>query len=129
MNKQIILLLLLTLTACSTPSEPIETVQGQRNVTYQTATFENLTYTLTRNQSTLSYNVSILTKTGFTSPTAQPSIENNTLTLLIKDAQTDPRVKEALYTTTVTGIITTNSMPQTIQIIDEAGPQNNTITI
>ena len=129
MNKKIVLILLLILAACSTPSEPSEVINGQRNVTYETALFENLTYTLTKKGETLTYNVSILTKTGFISATAQHTLQNNTLTLLIKDAQTDPRVKEALYTTTVTGTIKTRQMPKQIQIINEAGPQNNTIII
>lgn len=129
MNKQLFLItMLLLLSACSTTyNNGVETVHGERNATYETASFDNLSYTFTQNQTTLHYNVTIIAKTGFTSPSAEPQIVNETLILTISDAQTDPRVKEALFRARVTGTVQSERLPTRVEIINEAGPQNNTI--
>ena len=125
-----IILLLLLLTACiSTTETTPETVQGNRNQTYQTANFTDLPYSLRYHNDELTYNVSVLAISSFTQPYAQHEIVNNSLIITVINASEDPQVKPSWYTTTVTGTISARKIPSSIQIKNEAGLLNDTITL
>ena len=128
MNQRLyILVALITITACAHPAA--QEIRGERNIAYKTAWFNNTPYHLVHDDTTLTYNVSVLSETNYDDAAPNATIQGNTLIIDVINAGGHPGVKPAYYTTPLTGTISTNTAPDTLRITDNASLNNKTIQL
>jgi hypothetical protein len=115
MRRSVILIatILLTLTACTTPSY---TSTGARPSPDELASFDNLSYTMNYTNNTLSYNVTVLTPRPIRTTTHNATVTKNSLH--ITPDTTNPASQQIIIPTTVHGSLNA-SRPRQLIVNDD----------